>query len=80
MVLKNKPVKNSRHCVVELAKEEYQFIPSYLAGVTKTEQFNKFLHFQEFIAEHELLQNDFIGSKVSDQHERKLAEKKLMER
>ncbi|KAM6084863.1 LOW QUALITY PROTEIN: uncharacterized protein C6orf118 homolog [Theristicus caerulescens] len=73
MVLKNKPVKNS-HCVVELAKEEYQFIPSYLAGVTKTEQFNKFLHFQkEFIAKHELLQNDFTGSKVSEQHESKKA-------
>ncbi|XP_050749188.1 uncharacterized protein C6orf118 homolog [Gymnogyps californianus] len=74
MVLKNKPVNNSRQCVVELAKEEYQFIPSYLAGITKTEQFNKFLHFQkEFIAKHEPLQNDFTGSKVSEQHERKLA-------
>lgn len=74
MVLKNKPVKNSRQCAVELAKEEYQFIPSYLAGVTKTDQFNKFLHFQkEFIAKHELLQNDLTGKKVSEQHERKLA-------
>lgn len=74
MVLKNKPVKNSRQCAVELAKEEYQFIPSYLAGVTKTDQFNKFLQFQkEFIAKHELLQNDLTGKKVSEQHERKLA-------
>uniref|UniRef100_A0A8B9EF59 Chromosome 6 open reading frame 118 n=1 Tax=Anser cygnoides TaxID=8845 RepID=A0A8B9EF59_ANSCY len=73
MVLKNKPVKNSRQCAAELAKE-YQFIPLYLAGVTKTDQFNKFLHFQkEFIAKHELLQNDFTGKKVSEQHERKLA-------
>ncbi|XP_067150677.1 uncharacterized protein C6orf118 homolog [Apteryx mantelli] len=74
MVLKKKPVKNSRQCVAEPAKEEYQFIPSYLAGITKTDQFNKFLPFQrEFIANHELLQNDFTGSKVSEQHEMKLA-------
>uniref|UniRef100_A0A8B9PIN9 Translin-associated factor X-interacting protein 1 N-terminal domain-containing protein n=1 Tax=Apteryx owenii TaxID=8824 RepID=A0A8B9PIN9_APTOW len=74
MVLKKKPVKNSRQCVAEPAKEEYQFIPSYLAGITKTDQFNKFLPFQrEFIANHELLQNDFTGSKVSEQHEIKLA-------
>ncbi|KAM9654747.1 LOW QUALITY PROTEIN: uncharacterized protein C6orf118 homolog [Morphnus guianensis] len=72
MVLKNKPLKNSRWCVGELAKE-YQFVPSYLAGVTKTEQFNKFLHFQKEIAKHELLQNDFTGNKVSEQHESKLA-------
>lgn len=71
---------------MELANEEYQFVPSYLAGVTKTEQFNKFLHFQkEFIAKHELLQKDFTGSKVPEQHERKLAKvrrrvPKLMER
>ncbi|KAM6407378.1 LOW QUALITY PROTEIN: uncharacterized protein C6orf118 homolog [Pluvialis apricaria] len=72
MVLKNKPVKNS-DCVMVLAEEEYQFIPSYLAGVTKTEQFNKFLHSQkEFLANYELL-NDFSGSKVLEQHERKLA-------
>ncbi|KAM8809791.1 uncharacterized protein C6orf118 homolog [Eudromia elegans] len=74
MVLKTKPVKNSRQCIAEPAKEEYQFIPSYLAGVTKTDQFNKFLHFQrEFIAKHKLLQNDFTGSKISEQHEMKLA-------
>nr|XP_025965631.1 uncharacterized protein C6orf118 homolog [Dromaius novaehollandiae] len=73
MVLKNKPVKNSRQCVAEPVKEEYQFIPSYLAGTTKTDQFNKFLHFQrEFIAKHELPKNDFTGSKASEQHEMKL--------
>lgn len=48
--------------VVELVKGEYQFIPSHLAGVAKTEQFNKFLHFQdEFIANHELLPNDLMA-------------------
>ncbi|XP_067416875.1 uncharacterized protein C6orf118 homolog [Emydura macquarii macquarii] len=74
-VLKYKPVKNSRRCAVEVSKDEYQFMPSYLAGVTKTDQFNKFLHFQrDFIAKHDLLENDFTGSKASEQHERKLTQ------
>uniref|UniRef100_A0A8C0J7Y4 Chromosome 6 open reading frame 118 n=1 Tax=Chelonoidis abingdonii TaxID=106734 RepID=A0A8C0J7Y4_CHEAB len=74
-VLKYKPVKNSRRCAAEVAKDEYQFMPSYLAGVTKTDQFNKFLHFQrDFIAKHDLLENDIIGSKASERHERKLAQ------
>ncbi|XP_009700036.1 PREDICTED: uncharacterized protein C6orf118 homolog, partial [Cariama cristata] len=67
-MLKKKPVKNSQQCVEELAKEEYQFIPSYLAGATKTEQFDKLLRFQkEFVAKHELLQNDFTGSEVVEE-------------
>ncbi|XP_065258322.1 uncharacterized protein C6orf118 homolog [Emys orbicularis] len=74
-VLKYKPVKNSRRCAAEVAKDEYQFMPSYLAGVTKTDQFNKFLHFQrDFIAKHDLLENDISGSKASERHERKLAQ------
>ncbi|KAG6930608.1 chromosome 6 orf 118, partial [Chelydra serpentina] len=74
-VLKYKPVKNSRRCAVEVAKDEYQFMPSYLAGVTKTDQFNKFLHFQrDFIAKHDLLENDITGRKASERHERKLAQ------
>lgn len=45
--------------VEELVKGEYQFIPSHLAGVAKTEQFNKFLRSQEeLVANHELLSND----------------------
>ncbi|XP_039387273.1 uncharacterized protein C6orf118 homolog isoform X6 [Mauremys reevesii] len=74
-VLKYKPVKNSRRCAAEVAKDEYRFMPSYLAGVTKTDQFNKFLHFQrDFIAKHDLLENDITGSKASERHERKLAQ------
>ncbi|KAM9156363.1 uncharacterized protein C6orf118 homolog [Pangshura tecta] len=73
-VLKYKPVKNSRQCAAEVAKDEYQFMPSYLAGVTKTDQFNKFLHFQrDFIVKHDLLENDITGRKASERHERKLA-------
>ncbi|XP_074846368.1 uncharacterized protein C6orf118 homolog [Carettochelys insculpta] len=74
-VLKYKPVKNSQSCAAEIAKDEYQFMPSYLAGVTKTDQFHKFLRFQRnFIAKHDLLENDIIGRKVSERHERKLAQ------
>lgn len=86
LVLKNKQVKNRQQCVMEHAKDEYQFILSDLDGVTKSEYFNKFLYFQkEFIARHDLLQNDFRGTKASEKHERKLAKvrkrvPKLMER
>nr|XP_014437031.1 uncharacterized protein C6orf118 homolog isoform X3 [Pelodiscus sinensis] len=74
-VLKYKPVKNSRRCAAEVTKDEYQFMPSYLAGVTKTDQLNKFLHFERnFIAKHDLLENDVTGSKASERHEKKLAE------
>ncbi|XP_075780723.1 uncharacterized protein C6orf118 homolog isoform X4 [Pelodiscus sinensis] len=74
-VLKYKSVKNSRRCAAEVTKDEYQFMPSYLAGVTKTDQLNKFLHFERnFIAKHDLLENDVTGSKASERHEKKLAE------
>ncbi|XP_077668291.1 uncharacterized protein C6orf118 homolog [Eretmochelys imbricata] len=74
-VLKYKPAKNSRRAAAEVAKDEYQFMPSYLAGVTKTDQFNKFLHFQrDFIVKRDLLENDTTGSKASERHERKLAQ------
>nr|XP_009679549.1 PREDICTED: uncharacterized protein C6orf118 homolog [Struthio camelus australis] len=57
--------------------EEYQFIPKYLSGLTKTDQFKKCLHFhREFIVKHELLQNDFTGSKVLEQRERKPAKER----
>ncbi|XP_019405527.1 PREDICTED: LOW QUALITY PROTEIN: uncharacterized protein C6orf118 homolog [Crocodylus porosus] len=73
-VLKHRPVKNSRQCFAEVAKDKYQFMPSYLAGLTRTDQFNKFLCFQrDIIGKHDLLENDFTGSKASEQHERKLA-------
>ncbi|XP_015277063.1 PREDICTED: uncharacterized protein C6orf118 homolog [Gekko japonicus] len=74
-MLKYKPTMNSRLCVTEGAKDEYEFLPSYLAGVTKTDQFHKFMQFQnDFIAKKDLLENDFIGSKSVEQHEKKLAQ------
>ncbi|KAF7253384.1 hypothetical protein EYD10_00388 [Varanus komodoensis] len=74
-ILKYKPTRNSQLCVMQGIKDEYQFLPSYLAGVTKTDQFHKFMQFQkDFIAKRDLLENDFIGSKSAEQHERKLAQ------
>ncbi|XP_062981744.1 uncharacterized protein C6orf118 homolog [Elgaria multicarinata webbii] len=74
-MLKYRPFKNSRLCAMKEIKDEYQFLPSYLAGVTKTDQFHKFMQFQkDFIAKQDLLENDYIGSKSAEQHERKLAQ------
>ncbi|XP_054840497.1 uncharacterized protein C6orf118 homolog [Eublepharis macularius] len=74
-MLKYKPTMNSRLCVTDGTKDEYQFTPSYLAGVTKTDQYYKFMQFQkDFIAKKDLLENDFIGSKSAEHHEKKLAQ------
>ncbi|XP_061482356.1 uncharacterized protein C6orf118 homolog [Rhineura floridana] len=74
-MLKYKPTKNSRLCLMREAKDEYQFLPSYLAGVTKTDQFQKFMQFQkDVIAKQDLLENDYIGSRSAEHHERKLAQ------
>lgn len=74
-MLKYKPTTNSRLCVMEGVEDEYQFLPSYLAGVTKMDQFHQFMRFQKnFIAKQDLLENDFIGRKTAEQHEKKLAQ------
>lgn len=74
-MLKYKPTVNSRLCVTERTKDEYQFLPSYLAGVTKMDQFHKFMQFQKHvIAKKDLLENDFVGCKSAEQHEKKLAQ------
>ncbi|XP_034966456.1 uncharacterized protein C6orf118 homolog isoform X1 [Zootoca vivipara] len=73
--LKYKPTINSRLCAMEETKDEYQFFPSYLAGVTKMDQFHKFMQFQkDVIAKQDLLKNDFIGSDSAEHHERTLAQ------
>lgn len=73
--LKYKPTLNSRLCVMEPTKDEYQFLPSYLAGVTKADQFHSFMQFQKnVIAQKDLLENDYIGSKTAEQHEKKLTQ------
>ncbi|KAH0622437.1 hypothetical protein JD844_024756 [Phrynosoma platyrhinos] len=74
-MLKYRPAMNSRLCVMREAKDEYKFLPSYLAGVTKMDQFHKFMQFQkDFIVKQDLLENDYVGSKSAEQHERKLAQ------
>ncbi|XP_042299800.1 uncharacterized protein C6orf118 homolog isoform X2 [Sceloporus undulatus] len=74
-MLKYRPARSSRLCVTKKTKDEYQFFPSYLAGVTKMDQFHKFMQFQkDFIVKQDLLDNDYVGSKSAEQHERKLAQ------
>ncbi|XP_008118522.1 uncharacterized protein C6orf118 homolog isoform X2 [Anolis carolinensis] len=74
-MLKYRPTRSSRLCVTRESKNEYQFFPSYLAGVTKTDQFHKFMQVQkDFIAKQDLLENDYIGSKSAEHHERRLAQ------
>nr|XP_020664361.1 uncharacterized protein C6orf118 homolog isoform X1 [Pogona vitticeps]XP_020664369.1 uncharacterized protein C6orf118 homolog isoform X1 [Pogona vitticeps] len=74
-ILKHKPIKNSRLCVLKETNDEYQFLPSYLAGVTKTDQYHKFMQFEkDIIGKQDLLENDCVGSKSAEQHERKLAQ------
>lgn len=74
-ILKYKPIKNSRLCVLNETNDEYQFLPSYLAGVTKTDQYYKFMQFQKaVIGKQDLLENDYVGSKSAEQHERKLTQ------
>ncbi|KAJ7342186.1 hypothetical protein JRQ81_009611 [Phrynocephalus forsythii] len=74
-ILKTKPVKNSRICVLKETSDEYQFFPSYLADVTKTDQYYKFMQFQkDVIGKQDLLENDYVGSKSAERHERKLAQ------
>ncbi|XP_015673569.1 uncharacterized protein C6orf118 homolog [Protobothrops mucrosquamatus] len=74
-LLKYRRLKNSRLCVTKEFKDEYRFLPSYLAGVTKKDQYNKFMQVQkEYIAKQDLLENDFIGSKSTERHEKKLAQ------
>ncbi|XP_058390269.1 uncharacterized protein C6orf118 homolog [Diceros bicornis minor] len=73
-VLKYKTIKSSRQCVMSPpGKDEYQYISSYLAGVTKADKYRKFLCFQkEVLAKQDLLKNDFTGSKAAMCHEKKL--------
>lgn len=74
-LLKYRRLKSSRLCVTKEFKDEYRFLPSYLAGVTKKDQYNKFMQVQkEYIAKQDLLENDFIGSKSTERHEKKLAQ------
>ncbi|XP_019483720.1 PREDICTED: uncharacterized protein C6orf118 homolog isoform X2 [Hipposideros armiger] len=75
-VLKLKPAGSSRQCMRSPpAKDEYQYVSSYLAGVTKADKYRKFLCFQkEVLAKQDLLKNYITGSKAAMGHEQKLAQ------
>ncbi|XP_068926664.1 uncharacterized protein C6orf118 homolog [Petaurus breviceps papuanus] len=71
-LLKYKSGKNSRQCLSS-SKDEYQFISSYLSGVTKKDKFLKFLQFEkDVVAKQDLVESDFTGAKVAIPHEKKL--------
>ncbi|XP_042638863.1 uncharacterized protein C6orf118 homolog [Orycteropus afer afer] len=73
-VLKYKSMSSSRQCVVAPpSKDEYQYIDSYLAGVTKADRYRQLLCFQkDVLAKQDLLKNDYTGSKAVIHHEQKL--------
>ncbi|XP_057596251.1 uncharacterized protein C6orf118 homolog [Hippopotamus amphibius kiboko] len=73
-VLKYKEVKSSRECVMSPpGRDEFQYISSHLAGVTKADKYRKFLSFQkQVLAKQDLLKSDFTGSRAALCHEKKL--------
>uniref|UniRef100_A0A452U532 Chromosome 6 open reading frame 118 n=1 Tax=Ursus maritimus TaxID=29073 RepID=A0A452U532_URSMA len=73
-VLKYRTVESSRQCVMSpRPKDEYRYVSSYLAGITKADKYKKFLCFQkEVLAKQDLMKHDFTGSKAAINHEKKL--------
>ncbi|XP_073928291.1 uncharacterized protein C6orf118 homolog [Castor canadensis] len=73
-VLKYRPVASSRQCAVSPpGKDSYQYLSSYLGGITKADSYRKFLSFQkEVLRKQDLLNSNFSVSKVSKSHEKKL--------
>ncbi|XP_053447755.1 uncharacterized protein C6orf118 homolog isoform X2 [Nycticebus coucang] len=73
-VLRYKAAGSSRECALSPpGRDQYHYVSSYLAGITKADRYKKFLSFQkEVLAKHDLLRNDFKGSKAAECHERKL--------
>ncbi|ERE85272.1 cAMP and cAMP-inhibited cGMP 3',5'-cyclic phosphodiesterase 10A-like protein [Cricetulus griseus] len=75
-VLKYPEVASSRQCSRPASgRDVYQYVSSYLAGITKADRYKKFLSFQkEVLAKEDVPKNDFTGSKVAVNHEKKLKE------
>ncbi|XP_008072193.1 uncharacterized protein C6orf118 homolog [Carlito syrichta] len=73
-VLRSRGPVSSRQCTTRPpGRDEYQYISSYLTGVTKADMYKKFLSFQkEVLAKQDLLKNDFTGSEAARGYERKL--------
>ncbi|XP_076715469.1 uncharacterized protein C6orf118 homolog [Callospermophilus lateralis] len=76
-VLRYREPGSSRSCTLMApGPDEYQYINSYLAGVTKADRYQKFLSFQkQVLAKQDLLKSDFTGAQVAAGHEKKLEEK-----
>ncbi|XP_028637306.1 uncharacterized protein C6orf118 homolog [Grammomys surdaster] len=75
-VLRYSEVVSSRQCSRSApGRDVYQYISSYLAGITKADRYKKFLSFQrEVLAKDDILKYDFTGSKVAVNHENRLKE------
>ncbi|XP_020726727.2 uncharacterized protein C6orf118 homolog isoform X1 [Odocoileus virginianus] len=73
-VLKYKEVTSSRECVSSPpGRDEFQYVSSHLAGVTKADRYRQFLSFQkQVLAKQDLLMRDFTGSQAARCHEKKL--------
>ncbi|XP_040095097.1 uncharacterized protein C6orf118 homolog isoform X2 [Oryx dammah] len=73
-VLKYKEVRSSRECATSLpGRDEFQYVSSHLAAVTKADSYRKFLSFQkQVLAKQDLLMRDFTGSQAARCHEKKL--------
>ncbi|XP_062954450.1 uncharacterized protein C6orf118 homolog [Cynocephalus volans] len=73
-VLRSKEVGSSRQCAgCPPGRDEYLYVSSYLAGITNTDRYKKFMNFQkEVLAKQDLPKNDFTGSKAAAGHEKKL--------
>ncbi|GAB1300512.1 hypothetical protein APTSU1_001575000 [Apodemus speciosus] len=73
-VLRYPEVVSSRQCSRSApGRDVYQYIKSYLAGITKADRYKKFLSFQrEVLAKEDIVTYDFTGSKVAVTHENRL--------
>ncbi|EHB07499.1 hypothetical protein GW7_13913 [Heterocephalus glaber] len=72
-VLRFREAQSSRECTLSPpSRDEYQYVSSYLAGVTKADRYKKFLSFQKEVVAKQDLKSGFTGSKVAISHEKKL--------
>lgn len=73
-VLKPQAARSSRECAMpRRGEDEYRYVSSYLAGLTKADKYRKFLRFQrEVLATQDGLVADFTGRRAATGHEKKL--------
>lgn len=73
-VLKLKAARSSRQCALSPAgRDEYCYVTSHLAGLTKADKYEKFMRFQRnVLATQDLLESDFTGAKAALRLEKKL--------